>query len=577
MIIKNLFFLLCVFISMHSYAQQIKIFKSFNSIKDAERILLQEKTFVKDTVALKNYLQPLLNSANQSHRIFYYGLLANGYADYFERDNTHSLINSRKAIELAKAAANPALMVWAEMNYAKYRYRFNQYTQMLPVFTSAVKTVERMKRSQIILPNDTYRQIAFVMQTIGAPDEAIAYFLKVKDYVGYNTSENAAILDNMGICFLQKNELDRSLKLSREANAIASLVKDSLRLAKTFGNIGNALFEKKLYTEAETALLKDIQISEKLGNRKNAMFAYQLLAKNYIAQGKMKQALAFLDQAQEVAVSSPYFKSEELNILKMRLKALDDNSPDELSIRKRIAELEDYGKQTDGETVVNTAQLLIQKAKYESQIDKVNSDLQDAAFQKRVFIGVLFALLIIALFLYKFFKIKLKVRKLQNEENLLRSELAKQDYERKLSEVEESISAQIELLKYKNTHISALNSEIGLLKKQEEQSAQEKQDDLEKLLESHLMTDENWSNFKNAFERKYPGFYTDLNENFPELTASNHRVILLHKLNFNNTEIAGLLGVSPEAIKKSKQRLRKKLSDRKEMFEELITPFYSNN
>lgn len=36
-------------------------------------------------------------------------------------------------------------------------------------------------------------------------------------------------------------------------------------------------------------------------------------------------------------------------------------------------------------------------------------------------------------------------------------------------------------------------------------------------------------------------------------------MLLLQKLEFNNQEIADLLGVTPDAIKKSKQRLKKKL------------------
>ena len=155
--------------------------------------------------------------------------------------------------------------------------------------------------------------------------------------------------------------------------------------------------------------------------------------------------------------------------------------------------------------------------------------------------------------------------------------MAKQDYEKKINEVELSMNAQIDLLKDKNKHITSLNEEIHQLKNNGILNEQEKQDELEKILETHLMTDENWINFKNAFQKKYPDFYRDLNEHFPNLTISNLRVILLHKLNYNNTEIAGLLGISSDAVKKSKQRLRKKLSDQEEVYEQLITPFFSNN
>ena len=51
-------------------------------------------------------------------------------------------------------------------------------------------------------------------------------------------------------------------------------------------------------------------------------------------------------------------------------------------------------------------------------------------------------------------------------------------------------------------------------------------------------------------------------QDFPEINDSNLRIILLQKLEFTNAEISGLLGVTVDAVKKSKQRLRKKLGDK---------------
>ena len=81
---------------------------------------------------------------------------------------------------------------------------------------------------------------------------------------------------------------------------------------------------------------------------------------------------------------------------------------------------------------------------------------------------------------------------------------------------------------------------------------------LKSLLESHLMTDDNWFTFKNAFIREDYPTYKNLLEQFPGITESALRIELIQALGLNNAETARILGITVDAVKKSKQRLRKK-------------------
>lgn len=71
------------------------------------------------------------------------------------------------------------------------------------------------------------------------------------------------------------------------------------------------------------------------------------------------------------------------------------------------------------------------------------------------------------------------------------------------------------------------------------------------------MTDENWRAFKQEFKKQQSIFYECLTQNSPELKESNLKIIMLQKLEFTNYEISLLLGVTIEAVKKSKQQLKK--------------------
>lgn len=147
----------------------------------------------------------------------------------------------------------------------------------------------------------------------------------------------------------------------------------------------------------------------------------------------------------------------------------------------------------------------------------------------------------------------------------------KMKFEQKLSETQENLEAQVEFLKNKNIQINRLKSEIEKIKNSKSYYLEEEQGHLSTLLKSHLMTDENWENFKREFKKTYPAFYQKLQTEYTDLTDSNYRIILLKKLDFNNTEISELLGITLDAVKKSNQRMKKKLGDRYDELTEIIS------
>jgi DNA-binding CsgD family transcriptional regulator len=66
--------------------------------------------------------------------------------------------------------------------------------------------------------------------------------------------------------------------------------------------------------------------------------------------------------------------------------------------------------------------------------------------------------------------------------------------------------------------------------------------------------------FKSLFEKVYPGYYARLIKSYPLLTAGEQRLFLLLKLGYESKQIAGMLAISTESIRKSKYRLKKKLN-----------------
>ena len=74
-----------------------------------------------------------------------------------------------------------------------------------------------------------------------------------------------------------------------------------------------------------------------------------------------------------------------------------------------------------------------------------------------------------------------------------------------------------------------------------------------------ILTDDDWKNFKYLFEQVHQGFFFNLKNEIPGITNSEMRLSALIKLNLNSHEIAQMIGISSESVKKTRQRLRQKM------------------
>lgn len=85
---------------------------------------------------------------------------------------------------------------------------------------------------------------------------------------------------------------------------------------------------------------------------------------------------------------------------------------------------------------------------------------------------------------------------------------------------------------------------------------------IERLLNRVILTELDWQQFKQLFEGVYPGFFTSLHTQLPDLTPAEIRLLALMKLDISTKQMAFMLGVNPSTIRTSQYRLRRKLDER---------------
>lgn len=73
-----------------------------------------------------------------------------------------------------------------------------------------------------------------------------------------------------------------------------------------------------------------------------------------------------------------------------------------------------------------------------------------------------------------------------------------------------------------------------------------------------ILTDSDWERFQGYFNKVYPGFISALRQRLPDITPAEIRLVLLDKLGLSQKETSAILGISVDAVKKGRYRLKKK-------------------
>ncbi|MEM1123310.1 MAG: sigma factor-like helix-turn-helix DNA-binding protein, partial [Bacteroidota bacterium] len=157
---------------------------------------------------------------------------------------------------------------------------------------------------------------------------------------------------------------------------------------------------------------------------------------------------------------------------------------------------------------------------------------------EKLMLSILLIALIIAFVVYSFVK-------------------KRQNVKRELAQNKANLTNLTQLLVSKNNFIRQLQAEQ---QKVDDHLSTPETATSNNLFDQQILTDKDWQAFKSYFEKSTPGYIQKLRKQHPELSESEERLFLLLKLQLTRKEIAAILGISPESVKKTRSRLRKRLA-----------------
>jgi tetratricopeptide (TPR) repeat protein len=381
-------------------------------------------------------------------------------------------------------------------------------------------------------------------------EEALKYVPNNKTF----TRDKINIINTLALTYRNNKQYTSSLHYFNQALQIAITSRDTVWVGIVKGNIGSVYFLQGNYSKALPYIYSDYNTSVTHGEPVNGAMALLRLIKISIDEKDLLLAAKRLDTVQLLIKGS---HEDVLGLMvdyyDLRSQLFEQlNRPALALYSHKMYEMEkDSLIKRNNIAAVERITLRYETDKHAAQLSKVRADEKIQSVKIYAIIAVLILLMVISILLYN--RQRLKDKK---DKELLIAEKRVVDEQLKSADI--ALHGFTENIRQKNLLIENFKTEIEKLNKQSEGNAHA--GNLEKLLQAHLMTDENWNDFKKLFSNVYPGFFINLSKGYPQLSAADTRLLALVKLGLNNAEMANMLGITVEGIKKAKQRLRKKIN-----------------
>lgn len=155
--------------------------------------------------------------------------------------------------------------------------------------------------------------------------------------------------------------------------------------------------------------------------------------------------------------------------------------------------------------------------------------------------------------------------------NYSRIKLKKNELEIQLVSSREILEVKLKELKNYILDVSKKNETIKELQLKLSHKSSTAAGHVAELLEQKILTDDDWIEFKNKFSSIYPEFIPRIKLVNSQITEAETRLLVLMRLNLSGKEMAEILAISPQSVRATKVRLKKKLNELKfETVEEFL-------
>ncbi len=356
----------------------------------------------------------------------------------------------------------------------------------------------------------------------------------------FNTMVMNDARNTLGLCYQQLNQLDSSDYYFGEVLRTPFTEAVVWKRIAT-GNLGANRYLRKQYDEAIPLLEIDFNGAVAMNDYGCAAGASILLADIFREKGQLARASFFVRQARDniEKAEQPDRLRFLYPVMSKWYAATGNSEKSRQYVDSSVAAFNRYNEKFSALKVLR-AQQKVDLQKQELQLAAFDLERQEKTAERNLLVLLIITLCAVTLLTY-FIQ---KKRQLTKD---LKLQAARQEL--KIAALD--LNRFTENILEKNKLIDELQSRGTELDRAEI---------FQELHQRTILTEDDWQSFQILFDKAHPGYIQRVKETYVELSIGEIRYFVLSRLNLNTKEMAGMLGVSSNAVLVMRHRIRKKLN-----------------
>ncbi|MEQ8472571.1 MAG: tetratricopeptide repeat protein [Marinoscillum sp.] len=459
--------------------------------------------------------------------------------------------------------------ILANINLGGLYFRFSASEDALKYFLKALELAEANKVDDLL--NSIYNNIGIIYSNGNSYAEAIRFYTKALEISReQNIPKRIAMnLMNLGTTLQSKGETNTPLKYYQQALQLFIESGDSLNSSAALGGMGSIYLQEQAFNKALDSYKKALTIC-KMSNVQVYASDYNFgIGRSFYHLHNYDSARLYLQQSLDGNIRTNN-TAEIINCYLWLFKVADASAQNSLALE--MLRLSNSWKDTliDEKTSkwISELQLKYEFGKKEKELEllQAETERQNLILVFTIAIGAIITFLILYIFESKNVNLKQRnlILKKQSELDFLSIEkntLEKKNLEQELTYRNRELATISLNLINKNDLLSSLYDLINNVQK--DRSINEESVNTlhkaKKIIKDNENADKEWEVFKIHFEKVHPGFFTHLLATCPNLSPNELRLSAYLLIDLNSKEISQIFNISPESLRKKKQRLKKKL------------------
>ncbi len=378
--------------------------------------------------------------------------------------------------------------------------------------------------------------------------------------------------NTLGLAYMQLNRLDSAAYYFNRTLEVAESYHDTTWINLAGGNLGGIWVRQGQYRKALPLLMRDYR-----HNRRH----HPVLARNAAVElasiwqkiGEKDSVLHYLRESERlhglVTGGEPMWKQQRdeqyfLSYYQVFHEYFSAGGNTTMAYRylDSLTRLSSETNLRYNNMTAKVAEDRLKLQQYLADMAVQQADKRSIRARMQLVIGIVGSLALMMALLYYLLRLRQAKERLQVEKDRAIRQAIQEKTEAQLVKANLELQEYMLRLQEKNEVVKGFHTQIEQLRSGATQQMPQLDELTNRLAETKLLTPDDWNNFRQRFNRAFGGELDQLKMKYCDLTNAEERIYALEKMNVSTSQIAWMLGISSESVRKTRYRLRKKINNR---------------